>query len=66
MVEVVIQATVMVAIERPNKLLGVCGAKLPSKGTRLQCKTSVLVEDMFGEYVDPLRKLVKRHVCTDP
>lgn len=41
-------------------------SKLPSNGTRPQCKSSVLVVDMFGENVDPLRELVRRHVCTDP
>ena len=41
-------------------------SKLPSNGTRPQCKTSVLVVDMYGENVDLLRELVKRHVCTDP
>jgi len=66
-VKVLIQATVMVAIECPNKLLGVFWrSKLPSNGTRARCKPSVLVVDMFGENVDPLRELVKRHVCTDP
>ena len=66
-VEVLIQATVMVAIECPNKAAQrFWRSKPPSNGTRPQCKSSVLVVDMFGENMDPLRELVRRHVCTDP
>ena len=40
--------------------------RLPSNGTRPQCKTSVFIVDNFGTNVKLLRELVKRHVFTDP
>ncbi len=40
--------------------------RLPSNGTRPQCKTSVFVVDNCGTDAKLLCELVKRHVCTDP